>query len=151
MSAAAKTCFKCDQEKPLSEFCRHGMMADGHLNKCKDCAKRDIRQHRLEHPERVRNYDVDRSKLAYRKAKREAYAKAFVRENPEKKAAHTAVGNAVRDGRLKKLPCAFCGTPDPVEAHHHDYSKPLDVTWLCKPCHRRFHALERMATYRDAA
>jgi len=143
-----KVCFKCGEEKPLGEYYAHPQMRDGHLNKCKDCTKKDVRQHRLENPERVRAYDAARSRLPHRKAAREAAFERFRKEHPEKNAAHIAVGNAVRDGRLKKLPCAFCGTPEPVEAHHHDYSKPLDVTWLCKPCHRRFHALERMATYR---
>ena len=78
--------------------------------------------------------------------------RAYQADNPEKRAAHVAANNALRDGRIVKLPCAFCGASDNLEAHHHDYSKPLDVTWLCRPCHRRFHALERMATYdRDAA
>ena len=147
-----KKCFKCEQTKPLEAFYNHSRMADGHLNKCKDCACKDVRQHRLENPERVRAYDNQRAKLPHRRAARAEYADRYGQSDPDKRRAHTAVSNAVRGGKLTKKPCAFCGREGDVEAHHHDYSKPLDVTWLCKPCHRRFHALERMATYsRDAA
>lgn len=144
----SKPCIQCGEMKPVSEFYRHRMMADGHLNKCKDCTRKYVRNHRLENADRVRAYDRERSKLPHRIAKRR---EIVANQPPERTKARTAVSNAVRDGRLQKGPCAFCGTTEPVEAHHHDYSKPLDVTWLCKPCHRRFHALERMATYHSDA
>ncbi|TIX28948.1 MAG: hypothetical protein E5V35_00095 [Mesorhizobium sp.] len=61
-------------------------------------------------------------------------------ENPVAYRAQTAVSNAVRDGRLFKQPCEFCGD-DEVHAHHRDYTKPLEVVWLCPKCHHRLHAL----------
>lgn len=41
MITTIKTCFKCNTEKPLDDFYKHSQMADGHLNKCKDCTKND--------------------------------------------------------------------------------------------------------------
>jgi hypothetical protein len=45
------------------------------------------------------------------------------------------VGNALRDGKLVKGPCARCGTKNNIQSHHEDYSRKLDVTWLCISCH----------------
>lgn len=54
--------------------------------------------------------------------------------------ARRAVWNAVYRGTLvKPASCSDCGKPVPkidLEAHHEDYKKPLDVTWLCRTCHR---------------
>lgn len=52
--------------------------------------------------------------------------------------AHCAVGKARREGILIPLPCAVCGSPNSV-AHHEDYSKPLEVVWLCQKHHVARH------------
>ncbi len=52
--------------------------------------------------------------------------------------AREIVRTAVKRGKIEKQPCEECGNPD-SQAHHEDYSKPLDVTWLCPGCHSRKH------------
>lgn len=61
---------------------------------------------------------------------------------PEKNKAHKIVFSAKRNGTLKQLPCFQCGNTK-SEAHHEDYSKPLDVIWLCKQHHVIADLLQR--------
>ncbi len=55
-----KKCFKCDEIKPLSHFYKHKQMSDGHVNKCKECSKKDVKKHRLKNIDRIRKYDRER-------------------------------------------------------------------------------------------
>lgn len=137
-SEIRKRCFKCNVEKPLSLFYKHKGMADGHLNKCKDCAKTDVRLHRRDN-ESVREYDRKRYKEnPDRKKYTESVARKWAEKHPKRKKAQWTLNNAVRDRRIKKEPCVGCGA-EKVQAHHHDYNKPLSVTWLCARCHHIFH------------
>jgi hypothetical protein len=128
-------------------------MADGHLNKCKECTKKDALHYRSENIEKVKEYDRSRGNLPHRVAARKEYAKTDAckesqrksgkkyREcNTVKRAAHILVGNYVRDGKLIKSElCEDCGGKDSIHGHHDDYSRPLDVRWLCSSCHRKWH------------
>jgi hypothetical protein len=112
-----KLCFKCGTEKPRSEFYRHPEMADGLLGKCKGCTKADVSHNWHEHASVLRQTDLARRKL--------------------KKSATSLLNNAVRDGRvLKAAQCHYCHTDGELTAHHWNYYRPLDVTWLCGRCHR---------------
>lgn len=55
--------------------------------------------------------------------------------------AKVVVAEAVKSGTLTRPEaCEKCGEIGrPLEAHHHDYTKPLEVLWLCRPCHRDTH------------
>ena len=133
-----KTCFKCGEEKPLDDFYIHSRMLDGHLNKCKECTKRDVRLHRRTNGERAREYDRKRNKIrAKTKAKRE-YQSAYGRANRIKRRAQGRVRRAIADGRIARQPCEVCGNTN-SEAHHDDYSRPLDVRWLCRAHHAELH------------
>jgi len=74
------------------------------------------------------------------------YKRAWQTRNPEKRAAHVALGNAIRDGKLRKGPCEVGGDCEgKVQAHHDDYSKPLEVRWLCKRHHEAADQARRAA------
>lgn len=54
--------------------------------------------------------------------------------------AHHAFALAKKDGRvLKATECSDCGKGGRIHAHHPDYTKPLDVEWLCPKCHSSRH------------
>jgi len=44
----------------------------------------------------------------------------------------------IKRGKIKKGPCVVCGS-DKVQAHHKDYSKPLEVEWYCTEHHIELH------------
>jgi len=51
------------------------------------------------------------------------------------------IKGALASGRLSRSEaCSTCSGPGPIEAHHPDYDRPLDVVWLCHACHMRCHA-----------
>ena len=129
-----KECFKCLRSLPLGDFYKHRQMADGHLNKCKACAKKDATLHRNNNIEAVRAYDRERGA---RQGK--AYSSGYRSKFPQKYKAQTMVGNAIRDGRLFKEPCSICGSTDRGNAHHDDYLRPLNVRWLCSAHHHQWH------------
>ena len=152
-----KNCNKCFEVKPLSDFYTHPRASDGYLGKCKDCAKRLSRENRASNIEYYRDYDKFRFENDPKVLNRnQRYAKSdqgrlvnailkkeWINRNPDARAAHVVLGNAVRSGKIEKPHnCSCCGNFTPsrnLHAHHHDYSKPIDITWLCVQCHTNIH------------
>jgi hypothetical protein len=133
-----KECFKCKTVKPLSEFYKHPRMADGHVNKCKECNKNDVTSNRNKNIEKVRAYDRARSKEPERIKAQTEIIRAWRAEDSRRVLAHSSVARAIRRGELIRQPCCRCRAEKTV-AHHEDYDKPFEVVWLCQPCHKQRH------------
>jgi hypothetical protein len=133
-----KKCFRCHAVKPLVEFYRHTQMADGHLNKCKECTKTDVRVHYRRDLEWSRAKERMRFHAPDRKAWIKENQPKARKRNPQKYRARSAVARAIRSGSLVRQSCEVCGNAK-SEAHHPDYSRPLDVKWLCRKHHRIEH------------
>lgn len=148
-----KTCFKCGITKPFDQFYAHPQMKDGYLNKCKSCAKIDsANRHHTKKSGDPNWYEseLERQRLKSKKMRldgrhskpspesRRGYSQRF----PSKRKAVTLVNNSLRDGKIKRLPCEVCGDKK-AQAHHDDYSKPLEIRWLCVTHHAEHHRNEK--------
>lgn len=135
-----KKCFKCNKEKDLDLFYKHSQTADKHLNKCIDCAKLDSIK-RYNDPiayKKISEYEKERSKRKDRKLKMRIYHQNERKKFKDKFKARTVISNGIRDGLVIKQNCEVCGSKN-SQAHHKDYSKPLDVKWLCSRHHADEH------------
>lgn len=126
---------------------------------CKDCVKDYQHKHRAANLEKIREYDRERANLPHRIKGRKEVAERWKNDpklrkiknvqsaqwrnnNIIKRAAHLLVQNAVKRDEKKKMPCEICGKRK-TEGHHDDYSKPMDVRWLCRKHHMGHHAKMR--------
>lgn len=128
-----RVCKKCKIPKsPLMFYMNKGQL----LGKCKECVKADVRANYARNREHFHEYERKRNKRPHRKRHMTEATKLHRQRHPLRYAARTAVHNAITRGDLKREPCSGCGTTHRVQAHHADYSKPLEVTWACFRCHR---------------
>jgi predicted PP-loop superfamily ATPase len=140
MEATMKACRKCGAMKSLDDYYKHPMMADGRLHTCKECHKSDVKKNYADKREIKHAYDAERFQQPGRRQSALASQRTRRAKSPEKDKARAKTRRAILSGRLIKSPCEVCGRNDEmVEAHHHDYSRPLDVHWLCFACHRAEH------------
>ena len=72
-------------------------------------------------------------------AKRKAWQKAYRERTKDRAACYATTKKAIKSGTLVRQPCESCGEKS-VMAHHDDYTKPLEIRWLCYKCHPRFHS-----------
>ncbi len=130
-----KKCFKCNAMKDLSDFYPHKKMPDGHLNKCKECNRKDsalqLEKNKLS-PEWV---EKERERVRKKQLGRKGHPKTLI---------YAEVKRKILSGELIRKPCEVCGK-EKSQGHHEDYSKPLDLIWLCVRHHQDRHVHLRNA------
>lgn len=144
--STTKVCNKCGRELPLSEFNKCRENKDGLQGTCRQCFSEYNKNRYRSNPEKfkedVRKYRSENKLNVFDTRLR------ICEKNPTMINAQKAVDEALRAGVLVRPDtCSGCGCSSSehrIEAHHHDYSKPLEVIWLCTPCHRRLDAMRRL-------
>ena len=104
---------------------------------CERCLKREYARERYRWPgqadeqrERVKRYQAEnRDEILARRR-----ANPWVEPDPAK----TKARKQARQLNRFRQPCERCGSEE-SEKHHPDYEKPLEVIWLCRPCHGLEH------------
>ena len=158
-----KACIVCHVIKDAEEYYAHPQMADGHLGICKECHKTRMNKRREDKLEEIHEYDRQRGLLPARKARVRANYGRWPRDHKaerarylDKYAARVKFTVAIRAGKIPGPPlaCQRCFLEKPLEGHHEDYSKPLEVIWLCTFCHGLRHRelnAERRKAKKEAA
>lgn len=143
-----RICNICQTTSDVSEF------YPGVTSRCKECHKAKVRENRAAKAAYYREYDKNRFQSDPRvlarhkkyqateagKSSLRASREKWIELNRAKRLTHHAVNNAVRNGKIiKPKTCQDCGAGGRIHGHHEDYSKPLDVIWLCPRCHTARH------------
>ena len=150
--ASPKQCACCKEVKPSREFYARRTKGRSSIrlsSYCRFCTSKKTRKWASKHKDQLaiarRNLRSTERFRANRRLfysldpeKYKRHALEFARRHPEKVKAKTAVRDAIKRGELTRLPCEVCGNPV-SEAHHDDYSKPIDVRWLCVKHHNDHH------------
>lgn len=125
-----RTCKKCSAEKHISEF-------EQFRWECRHC--RGIKREK----NRAARYRYQKQPRSEHRKKYHAEYMAEYRTSPEEKikgAARQKLIAAVASGQIvRPSTCSRCEATAKIHGHHSDYSKPLDVIWLCPSCHGAEH------------
>ncbi len=125
-----KICAKCGQNKNWAEFGVRTASKDGLQQRCNKCRAKD----------RIRDKDkIKSTNKEWRKNNpgwSTVLGRRYRERHPERDKAHRIVEYAIRTGKIDRPDyCESCFKEGIPDGHHEDYSKPLEVEWLCKQCH----------------
>lgn len=131
-----KRCPRCKTEKPKTEFHKNRHNRDGLGWWCIACrAEYDRSEYRKRY---FREYQAAHRETMNARRRRNGQQRR--ERTRDKRRVHAKVYNAIKYGRIERPgKCSRCGTQCKPEGHHDDYSKPLEISWLCQNCHLAYH------------
>ena len=133
-----KKCSKCKAEKSLSGFFPDISKASGYRSSCKTCTAKVIRACRYKKIEVYRAKERLRGEKRWKNADNRKRARLL--KDKVKEHARMTLRYAVWSGKIvKPEACDRCHAAVLLHGHHKDYSKLLDVVWLCSVCHGAEH------------
>ena len=142
-----KKCSKCKKLKPINDFYKRGGKEKGLRSHCCSCCSERRAEWRLKNSEH--------DSLTHRKwrmgnlSKRAAYLRQYRLNNPEKFKDYQSPEKSkarvlARETFINKVAvCEVCGKAFAKHRHHKDYSRPLDIIWVCVSCHQKIHSKQR--------
>ena len=140
-SGKNKVCSHCRKSKRIDGFYKNRSTIDGLEYQCKICSKETGKRWRKRNPDIVR--DLKRKWRKKNVEKNSSYHKNWRYKNREYNnythLARKKLHYAIEIGKIKRLPCVVCGNVKSC-GHHEDYSKPLEVIWLCAKHHHLLHS-----------
>ncbi len=136
-----KKCTKCHQLKPKEDFYKQKYGKDFLRASCKLCCNADSKlwfdNNFIKDGEKGKEWYKDN------KNKRIKSINKWIKNNAHKRQAQEQVHRSIASGKLIRKPCAVCNNTK-TDAHHPDYSKPLEVIFLCRKHHIEIHRKERL-------
>lgn len=135
-----KTCSICKNEKDIKEYYKG-------QSRCKTCHKEYYKKkystdkkYRDYHRKYTMKWYLTPEHKLIRKIKGMISSDKHEKNHPEKVKARSELNNSIRKSLIiKPDQCSKCKKHFPIgkiEGHHIDYTRPLDVIWLCRPCHK---------------
>lgn len=135
-------CSTCNEWFPAEKYYARERASNGLSTECRSChCKTSIRTrnaevHRDARKESARRKRAENPELI-RAKEREASRRRGRSDNDK---VRDITNRAVNKGVLPRpTVCTECGEKKKITAHHPDYSKPLEVEWLCYECHGKRH------------
>lgn len=133
-----KYCRICDNIKTYDEFSKNKSNTIGVSAYCSICMSKISKEYRINNPDSVKKSKQKYNKKSYNKKYHAEYRKKWLSKNKKRHEAHKIITALLRCGKIITHPCLKCGN-EKVDAHHNDYSKPLEIIWLCRRHHKLIH------------